>query len=175
MNFGPLILRVIVGAVVAAHGAQKLFGWFGGGGLHGTSTMFASLGFRPPRPYAILAGATEFLGGLLLVAGFLTPLGSAAVMGMMLAAIVTVHGSKGFSNSKGGWEFNATLAGSAWALAFTGPGRASVDQAADLALLGGGWGLAALSIALVMTIAVLVSRVLTARSASPVMADEPNA
>lgn len=163
MDYGPLILRVVVGAVIAVHGAQKLLGWFGGGGLNATATLFASLGFRPPRPYAICAGATELVGGLLLVTGFLTPLGSAAVVGMMLAAIVTVHGSKGFSNTKGGWEFNATLAASAWALAFTGPGRASLDEQADLTFRGGGWGLAALGIAFVATITVLGSRELMTR------------
>lgn len=110
MSYGLLLLRLVIGGVMAAHGSQKLFGWFGGGGIDGTATMFASVGFRPPRPYAMLAGAAELLGGLLLAIGFLTPLGAAAVMGMMLAAIGTVHGPKGFSNTKGGWEFNVTLA-----------------------------------------------------------------
>ncbi|CAN5559821.1 hypothetical protein BH18ACT3_BH18ACT3_15400 [soil metagenome] len=167
MTYGLLVLRLVIGGVIAAHGAQKLFGWFGGGGIDGTSKMFASVGFRPPRPYVVLAGAAELVGGLLLVVGFITPLGAATVMGMMLAAIVTVHGPKGFSNTKGGWEFNATLIAAAWALAFTGPGRYSLDREADLTLSGAGWGIATLGIAVVANVAVLAARAVTVPRTGP--------
>ena len=124
MDVGLLLLRLAVGGVMAAHGAQKLFGWFGGYGLEGTSGWLESLGFRPGRIQAAIAGWSEFLGGLLLVLGLLTPLGAAAVIGVMIVAIGSVHWEKGFFNSAGGYEFNLLLAVVAAALAFTGAGSA---------------------------------------------------
>src|SRR5881397_3947916 len=105
MSIGILILRLVVGVTLAAHGAQKLFGWFGGYGLTGTGQFFEQLGFRPGRLQAALAGGAEFLGGLLLAAGFLTPFASAAVIAVMLVAAVSVHVAKGFFAHTGGYEY----------------------------------------------------------------------
>src|SRR6185503_21161383 len=86
MSVGLLMLRLVVGLSLAAHGAQKLFGWFGGYGLTGTGQFLEQLGFRPGRLHAAQAGLAEFLGGLFLAAGFLTPLATAAVLAVMLVA-----------------------------------------------------------------------------------------
>src|SRR5205085_1331559 len=102
MNIGLFVLRIVVGGLFIGHGAQKLFGWFGGGGLKGTGQMYDKIGFRPGRRMAMLAGASEFGGGALLVLGFLSPLGSAAIIGMMTAAILAVHLPNGMWNTNGG-------------------------------------------------------------------------
>ena len=158
MDAGLLILRVVVGLVIAAHGGQKLFGWFGGHGLQGTAGWLESMGFRPGRVHAPLTGIAEFGGGISLALGFLTPLGAAAVIGVMAVAIATVHASNGFFNTNGGYEFNLTLMAAAIALAFAGPGSWSLDYALDLDLFGTGWGAAALGLAIVASIAALGSR-----------------
>lgn len=144
MNFGLLILRLAIGLTLAAQGGQKLVGWFEGYGLAGTGAFFEKLRFRPGRLHAGLAGLAEFLGGLLLALGFLTPAASALVIAVMLAATVSVHLPNGFFSTKGGWEYNLTLAVVALSLAFTGPGDYSLDSLFGLQLDGGLWGLAAL-------------------------------
>ena len=116
----PLLIRLAVGVIVAAHGAQKLFGWFAGHGLRGTAGFLESLGFRPGRPYAGLLGGTELAAGLALAAGFLTPLAAAGVAGVMLAAVAVVHWDKGFFNMDGGYEFPLGMAVGAAAMAFSG-------------------------------------------------------
>src|SRR5262249_39228066 len=128
----------------AAHGTQKLFGWFGGGGLSGTGQFFETLGFHPGRRQALSAGLAEFGGGLLLAFGLLTPLGSAAAGGVMLGAIFTVHIQKGFFAYNGGYEYNLLLAVSALTLAFTGPGSLSVDALFNSIRSGLLWGLVAM-------------------------------
>jgi len=142
-----LILRVVIGALFIGHGTQKLFGWFGGHGLEGTSGFFESLGFRPGRRAAIAAGAAEAGGGALLAAGLLTPLASAALIGPMTQAIETVHLKNGPWNADQGWEYNAVLIAAALALAETGPGRLSVDHALGLdeKLRGPAWAVLALA------------------------------
>jgi putative oxidoreductase len=127
--FGLLILRLVLGLTVAAHGAQKLFGWFGGPGMTNWTLSVQRLRIRPPRPWAWVAALSEFGGGLLLALGLLSPLGSLAIVGAMLVAIATVHLSKGFWVSKGGYEFNLAIIGGAVALALTGPGAYSLDNA----------------------------------------------
>ena len=127
--FGLLILRLVVGLTVAAHGAQKLFGWWGGPGMTGWTQSVRRLRIRPAQPWAWVAALSEFGGGLLLALGLLWPLGSLAIAGAMLVAIATVHLPKGFWVSKGGFEFNLTLIGAAAALALTGPGSYSLDSA----------------------------------------------
>src|SRR5918999_3993251 len=129
MSYGILALRVVVGLVVAAHGAQKLFGWFGGGGPRGTAGSFEQLRFRPPLVMAVAAGAAEFGGGVLLAAGLLTPFAALAIVIVMLNAIVAVHWRNGFWNANGGYEFNLVVATAAVALAATGPLRFSLDAA----------------------------------------------
>src|ERR1700687_6206769 len=127
--FGLLILRLWVGLPPAAHGAQKLFGWWGGPGMTGWTQSVRRLRIRPAQPWAWVAALSEFGGGLLLALGLLWPLGSLAIAGAMLVAIATVHLPKGFWVSKGGFEFNLTLIGAAAALALTGPGSYSLDSA----------------------------------------------
>ncbi|MCW3013408.1 MAG: DoxX family protein [Solirubrobacterales bacterium] len=134
------LLRILIGALFAGHGAQKLFGWFGGHGLEGTGGFFDALGIRPGREAAILAGASEAGGGLLLISGVATPVAGAALTGSMVQAIRTVHAPKGPWVTEGGWEYNAVLiaavlalveeeAGVVWALAALAAGVIGPDVA----------------------------------------------
>src|SRR6267142_7083084 len=132
--FGLLVLRLVVGLTIAAHGAQKLFGVWGGSGMTGWTQVVQRLRLRPARPLAWVAALSEFGGGLLLALGLLSPLGSLAIIGAMLVAIATVHLSKGFWVSKGGFEFNLTLIGASAALAITVPGAYSLVNALRLHL-----------------------------------------
>ena len=127
-DLGLFALRMGVGGSLAAHGAQKLFGWFGGAGLEQTGATFAKLGFRPGKLNAIAAGLGEAGGGALLAVGLATPGAGAAVAGTMIVAS-SMHVDNGFFNGKGGFEFPAVLGWSAAALALTGPGRLSLDSA----------------------------------------------
>jgi putative oxidoreductase len=126
MDVGLVMVRVVVGLLMAAHGSQKLFGWFGGYGLAGTGGFFESLGFRPGRPFAALAGATEFVGGWLVALGLLGPVGPALVLSVMIVAAITVHWHGVFATSNG-VEIPLLYSVVAVALAFTGPGRYSLD------------------------------------------------
>lgn len=125
--YGPAVLRLVVGAVFIAHGAQKLFGMFGGGGLAGTAAFFSKLGLAPAYPLAVAVGVVEFGGGLLLVAGALTLAASLALAVNMLVAIVKVHAANGFFAGANGYEFNLTLIGALVCLMLTGPGVFSID------------------------------------------------
>jgi putative oxidoreductase len=129
ISLGLLILRLVIGLTIAAHGAQKLFGWWGGPGMTVWVQTVARLRIRPAQPWAWVAALSEFGGGLLLALGFLSPLGSLAIAGAMLVAIATVHLPRGFFVTKGGYEFNLTLIGAVAALALTGPGAYSLDTA----------------------------------------------
>jgi putative oxidoreductase len=133
MAVGLLIIRVVLGLLLVGHGAQKLFGWFGGPGLAQTGAFFDSVGHRPGRRMAALAGLAEFTGGGLLALGLLTPLGAAIVIGAMLAA-AAVHLPNGLWASAGGYELPALYAVTATGLAFAGPGDYSLDH-----LLGLSW------------------------------------
>jgi putative oxidoreductase len=113
---------------LVAHGAQKLFGWFGGGGLEATGAMFDQIGFKPGKANAVAAGLGEAGGGALLAVGLGTPGASAAVAGTMIVAS-SMHADKGFFATEGGFEYPAVLGWSAAALALTGPGALSVDHA----------------------------------------------
>ncbi|GAB3666870.1 DoxX family protein [Ramlibacter alkalitolerans] len=126
---GALALRIPVGIIFAAHGAQKLFGWFGGYGLEGTGQFFGSVGLTPGYLMALLAGLVEFLGGLALVFGLLVRPAAAALAGAMLIAIFSVHIGKGFFADKGGYEYALALFAASVALLFSGAGRYSVDRA----------------------------------------------
>src|SRR5260370_8096119 len=123
---GLLILRLVVGLTVAAHGSQKLFGVWGGPGMTGWTNAVGKLRIRPAQPWAWVAALSEFGGGLLLALGLLSPFGSLAIIGAMSVAIATVHLSRGFWTSKGGFEFNLTLIPAALALALPGPGATSL-------------------------------------------------
>jgi len=123
---GLLLLRLALGLTMAAHGAQKLFGWFGGPGLDGTGQFFTMSGYPSGRVMAVVAGLSETLGGLGLVAGLLTPLAAAAVVGTMVNALAVKWGG-GFFAPKG-VEYELLLTAGAAALALTGPGRYAVDR-----------------------------------------------
>lgn len=140
MTLGLLILRLVMGLTLASHGAQKLLGSFGGPGLVGTSGMFGKLGFRWPLAMAYLAGASELFGGLLFATGLLTPLAALALIVVMLNAIVTVHWSKGFFMTSGGYEYNLVIVAIAAAVSALGPGRYSFDSALGIVgTLSGAW------------------------------------
>lgn len=137
VDLGLLVLRVLVGVTFSLHGFQKLFGWFGGGGLSGTASWFASIGFGDGRAAAVMAGASEVAGGLGLAMGLLTPFAAAAMIGTMTTAAFVNHASKGFWSVDNGWELNGYLIVVAVAVAIAGPGAASVDALLGLEVL---WG-----------------------------------
>jgi putative oxidoreductase len=158
MSIGLLILRLVVGLSLAAHGAQKLLGWFGGYGIAGTGRFLEQLGFRPGRRQAAQAGIAELLGGLFLAAGFLTPAAAAALVAVMVVAAVSVHIKNGFFAQTGGYEYTLVLGAAALALAFTGPGAVSVDQALGVSWSGARWGLGALAAGLIGAAVPLIAR-----------------
>jgi putative oxidoreductase len=126
-GFGPLAVRIPVGLIFAAHGAQKLFGWFGGYGLDGTGQFFGSIGLSPGYMMALLAGAAEFFGGLALVLGVLVRPAAVSLAFAMLIAIFGVHFSKGFFLDKGGYEYALALFAASLSLLFSGGGRYAAD------------------------------------------------
>ena len=127
-GWGALALRIPVGLIFAAHGAQKLFGWFGGYGLEGTGQWMASIGLAPGYLMALLAGAAEFFGGLALVAGLLVRPASAALAFAMVIAILSAHIDKGLFVANNGYEFALALLAVTVALVFAGAGRGSLDR-----------------------------------------------
>ena len=127
VSVGLLVLRLVLGVIFVAHGAQKLFGAFGGPGLKGTAGFHEQLGIKPPYLMAVVAGLAEFVGGILIAVGFLTPLAAIALVATMVVAVLTVHLKNGFFSMGGGYEFNLALAAMALALLFTGAGAFSVD------------------------------------------------
>lgn len=131
-GLGLLIIRVIVGLYFAAHGTQKAFGWFGGGGPAGTGAFFEQIGIKPGKPMALLAGLGELLGGILFLLGFLTPLAALFIIIPMIIAIKTVHGKNGLFSDKGGIEYNLVLIAVALGIALSGAGSISVDALYDI-------------------------------------------
>jgi putative oxidoreductase len=129
-----LTLRLTSGALLAGHGAQKLFGAFGGHGLEGTGGWLESMGLRPGRQWAFLGGASEFGGGLLMVLGFLNPLGPLSVIGSMAMATFKMHWGKPIWVTAGGAELPVTNIAVALALGMAGPGRFSLDRLFGLRL-----------------------------------------
>lgn len=127
MDLGLVLARVVLGTLMAAHGAQKLFGWFGGYGLQGTGGFMESLGFRPGRAFAAAAALAELAGGTLTVLGLLGPVGPALILSVMIVAAVTVHWHGVFA-ANNGVEVPLLYAAGATALALTGPGALSVDS-----------------------------------------------
>ena len=160
VSLGLLILRVVIGLTLAGHGAQKVFGWWGGSGMAGWIQAVTKLRIRPAAPWAWIAALSELGGGLLLALGLLSPLGSLAIAGSMLVAIATVHWRNGFWNGNRGYEFNLALLASVIAISLTGPGKYSLDQAIGIHLPEP-------ATLLVGTIAVVVGVVVTLASRSP--------
>ncbi|QMV40843.1 DoxX family protein [Cohnella cholangitidis] len=127
MEWGLLLLRVVVGLLFAGHAMQKLAGWFGGYGLAGTGGFFESIGIKPGRTMALLAGLAELVGGLLFAFGLFTPLAALLIVLTMLIAILKVHGKNGLWVTQNGYEFNLVLIVIAVSVALIGPGDYSLD------------------------------------------------
>lgn len=158
MDLGILLLRLVIGGLFIGHGGKKLFGWFDGPGPESTTGFFGSLGYRRPRTMAWVGAGAELGGGALLVLGFLTPLATAALIGVMVNAAIVVHAENGLWNADGGFELPLVLGTSAGALAFTGAGAWSLDNAFGWTFSGIGWGFFALSLGLMAAAAVLTMR-----------------
>jgi putative oxidoreductase len=173
MEYGMLLLRVVAGLALAAHGSQKLFGSFGGSGPAGTRAFFAGLGFRTPLAMAFVAGLSELGGGLLFAFGLVTPFAALAITVVMVNAIGTVHWKKGFFNSAGGFEYNLLIIATAVAVTATRPGRFSLDHAFGWAgSISGPWW--ALAIAALAPMIALVTLTLGRRSQKPHPSDGPS-
>ncbi len=149
-DIGLLILRVAFGALLVVHGTQKLFGWFGGYGLSATAKAFGSMGYSPGRFFATLAGLSEVTGGVLLILGLLTPLAAAIALGTMINA-VHAGWAQGFS----GYELPLVYALAVAAIAFTGPGRISVDHGRPWQRSGAAWSLGAVALGVVAAVITL--------------------
>jgi putative oxidoreductase len=148
MDIGLFLLRLTVGLTLAAHGTQKLFGWFGGPGLDAIGQLFETLGFHPGRRHALMAGLVETGGGLLLALGFLTPAAAAAVFSVMFVAAVSVHLKQGFFVTSGGFEYALVLGVAGLTVAFTGPGSLSIDALLGYSMSGALWGVGAFFVGL---------------------------
>jgi len=168
MDIALLIVRLVAGLAMAGHGAQKLFGWFGGYGLAGTGGFFEQLGWRPGRLFALGAGLGEFGGGLLIALGLGGPIGPALVVMVMVAATFAVHFQKGFWATNGGYELPAIYVMSVLALAFVGFGAYSIDRAIGLAGFSETYTWIALAVgALLGLLNLLARRPAPAAAASP--------
>jgi putative oxidoreductase len=132
MDFGLLVARLVFGITMSAHGAQKLFGWFGGYGISGTGQFFESIGFRPGRVLAVAAGLGEVAGGLLVALGLLGPVGPALMLSVMIVAS-SLHWKNGLFATANGIELPLLYSAAAAALAFTGYGTYSLDALFGLA------------------------------------------
>lgn len=127
MSTGLLILRIVAGLLLATHGSQKLFGWFGGYGLKGTGEFMSSIGLEPGYAMALLAGSAEFFGGLALLLGLLVRPAASMLAVTMLVAIFSVHLGNGLFMSANGYEYALALLAVALSLVASGAGRLSVD------------------------------------------------
>ncbi|MBB6446322.1 DoxX family protein [Bacillus benzoevorans] len=127
LDIGLFIIRLIIGVLFIGHGAQKLFGWFGGYGLKGTAGWLESMNMKPGVLMAIMAGLSEFIGGILFVLGFLTPLAGLLIAATMLMAIIKVHGANGLWSTANGYEYNLTIIACAIGIALAGPGQIALD------------------------------------------------
>ncbi|MEN8654291.1 DoxX family membrane protein [Streptomyces sp. 21So2-11] len=156
-DVGLLVLRLALGLTMAAHGSQKLFGWFGGGGLDGTAQFFTASGYPAGKAMAVVAGLTETFGGLGLAVGLLTPLAGAAVVGTMLNALAVKWSGAFFAPE--GVEYEVVLIAAAAALTLTGAGGLAVDRLVPgLRAQRFPYGVAALVIALVLAGVTLLLR-----------------
>src|SRR3954447_13472703 len=158
MSEGLLIIRLTIGLLLFAHGTQKLFGWYGGHGLDGTGGFFESVGHRPGRTMAMVAGMSEAGGGALIALGLLTPLGAAMIIGTMIMAAASVHAPNGLWATNGGYELPLINALVAAGLAFTGAGGWSFDALGIPWTSGWGPGLSAVIVALIASAVTLRRR-----------------
>ena len=157
MDFGLLLLRILIGVLLSGHAVQKLFGWCSGMGPDTAGVLFEKWGHRPGRLMAQVAGACELAGGVLLVFGLGTPLAAAVVIGTMLVAACALW-PHGLWATQGGSELPLFYGVVAAALAFTGPGRWSVDHLLGLQMAGGGWGASAVALGAVGATTILYRR-----------------
>ena len=173
MAYGLLFLRAVVGLTLFGHGAQKLFGWFGGHGRRGTAGYFGSMGFPAATLMALLAGASE-AAGMLFAFGLVTPFAALGMASVMVVAVATVHWRNGFWNMGGGYEFNLVLWTVAVAVAATGPGRFSIDRLLgwDDNLHGLWWGVGVLAASSLGGLAVAALRREVAPAMDETAADE---
>ena len=141
IDIGFLVLRLVLGVIFIGHGAQKLFGSFGGPELKGTAQGFEQIGLRPGRLMALMAGLAELVGGILVAVGFLTPLAALALIAVMVVAVLTVHLRNGFFAQNGGYEFNLALAGMALTLLLAGAGALSLDSVLGVPTLASALGI----------------------------------
>ncbi len=153
------VLRVVVGGILAAHGAQKVFGWWGGPGWRGWQGAMQRMGLRPAAAWAAVSAGTELLGGLALVVGLLTPLAAAALTAQLAVIIVRAHWSRGLWNRDGGIEFPLSLAAGVVAILLAGPGGWALDAALPVEVVYDPplrWG--SLAVALAGAVVALVMR-----------------
>jgi len=174
MEIALLGLRLVVGLGFAAHGAQKLFGAFGGHGIAGTAGFFEQIGLRPGKAHAWAAGSAEFFGGLLIALGLVTPFAAAALIAVMAAAVLTVHIPNGFFVTSNGYEYNLVMAAALFALAGIGAGPWSIDNALALDLAGTGWALGALGVGMLGGLGAVLSGRLAGRR-TPAAGRQPHA
>ena len=150
VDAGIAVLRITIGLIFAAHGAQKAFGWWNGPGYAGWTGAIGRMGFRPAPFWAFVSVGAELGAGLLLAVGLLTPLAAAGLVAQCIVIIARVHWANGFWNGNGGFEFPLALAGGSMALALTGPGAWSLDARLPIGLLYEPivrWGVLVLAIA----------------------------
>ena len=162
VDFGLLILRLVVGGTMFAHGAQKAFGWWNGPGRERWVQVAGGLGFRPAGLFAALSIAAELSGGLLLL-GLLTPIAAAVIIGQLVVIIGRAHLSKGFFNTNGGIEFPLSLGAGAAAILFAGPGAVSLDSILGFSA-SGDWRAALFAIAIFAGLAAIAWSVSGSRS-----------
>ena len=127
LNIGLLLIRLVIGVLFIGHGAQKLFGWFGGYGLKGTGGWFESIGMKPGVTVALMAGLTELVGGVLFALGLVTPLGGIMIAATMVIAIAKVHGANGLWSTSNEYEYNLVLLAVTIGIALVGPGQYALD------------------------------------------------
>ena len=127
LSIGLLLIRLVIGVLFIGHGAQKLFGWFGGYGLKGTGGWFESIGMKPGVTVALMAGLTELVGGVLFALGLVTPLGGIMIAATMVIAIAKVHGANGLWSTSNGYEYNLVLLAVTIGIALVGPGQYALD------------------------------------------------
>jgi putative oxidoreductase len=159
LSAGLLVLRLVVGLLMAAHGSQKLFGWFGGHGIAGTGMYFESIGFRPGHLFARVAATTELVSGLLVALGLLGPVGPALMLSVMIVAAVSVHWPNGLFASSNGIELALFYGTAAIGLALIGFGNYSLDALFGLqSLYTPTWAFVALAVGAVGGIGNLFAR-----------------
>jgi putative oxidoreductase len=165
MDIALLALHVVIGALFAGHGAQKLFGAFGGYGVSGTAGFMESIGLKPGRLHAVAAGTAELVGGLLLAVGLVVPVAAMILIATMVTAIATVHGRNGVWATSNGYEYNLVLITALFALAGIGAGQYSLDDVIGSDFASTGVALAALAAGLVGGLGAVVGGRLAGRRA----------